>query len=426
MSEPTLNNSQISASTSFVSSTSDSTSASRVPAEPMKAEGPREEVKPVFMLERAGPGIKRYKSPQASLCLFEGDKKVVEEIKAEMERIVDEAEANEATSTSTSPRHRSIKGTPKLESQPGSVHSDTFDLLEPTNGPQKTPQGGTGYKSSFRSLGATDGPQKTPQGGTGYKSSFRSLGATSGPQSDAAAIKLTDSSFDIESKCDLPSEKQRHKSYAERWEEAIKEIVIAGTLGDSENANNRRDKAYEQIATVCNDFKTAAVAYSRIIILEKRENAQNKTIPQFFCNGEIGGTKYRIFDKIFFKFSEKDKEHYKDNDSAGKVSGHEIKSASYLLSAVMNKDLYKDLIPEGGVATPEDEKKIKDKVIVPPLMVLIDYLGYRIIAMPVLPVGKITKANNETESTLIYGSNDALQTFKNDESIDAELEKVTS
>ena len=177
---------------------------------------------------------------------------------------------------------------------------------------------------------------------------------------------------------------------------------------------------------MCNDFKTAAVAYSRIIILEKRENAQNKTIPQFFCNGEIGGTKYRIFDKIFFKFSEKDKEHYKDNDSAGKVSGHEIKSASYLLSAVMNKDLYKDLIPEGGVATPEDEKKIKDKVIVPPLMVLIDYLGYRIIAMPVLPVGKITKANNETESTLIYGSNDALQTFKNDESIDAELEKVTS
>lgn len=39
-----------------------------------------------------------------------------------------------------------------------------------------------------------------------------------------------------------------------------------------------------------------------------------------------------------------------------------------------------------------------------PLMVLVDYRGYRVVALSVLPIGA---------STLVYGSNDAGVTVKN-------------
>lgn len=184
---------------------------------------------------------------------------------------------------------------------------------------------------------------------------------------------------------------QKPKDYAERWEEAIKELIIAGILGDSEEANIRRDRAYEQVMTICNDFKATAVAYSKIILLEKKDSS--KTIQPNDCGGCAGGIKYSTYNKIFFKFASTTSGTnlpYKSEDSAAKVSGHEIKSASHLLSVVLNPNVYKDIIPKGKI-TPKVEQKIKDSVVVPPLMVLIDYLGYRVIAMPVLPIGKIKK-----------------------------------
>lgn len=266
-------------------------------------------IKPVLMLERAGPNIGRYKKPQATLTRFD-DEEAAQAIRDEMRDVIERQAELESLTQSQD------MGLSQIQNQ----------------------------------------------------------------------ILLSSSSSSLFS-ADIP----KQKDYSERWEDAIKEMIIAGVLGDNEEANIRRDKAYEQLMTVCNDFKAAAVAYSKIIILEKK--GSEKTIPQCDCGGIAGGVKYRIFDKIFFKFASTGsggRSMYKTDDSAAKVSGHELKSASHLLSAVMNPNMYKDLIPKGGI-TPEVEQNIKDQVIIPPLMVLIDYLGYRVIAMPVFPVGRIRK-----------------------------------
>ena len=277
--------------------------------------GEDDDVKPVLMLERAGPNIGRYKKPQATLTRF-CDEEAVRTIREEMREVIEKQAEVESISQSQS------------------------------------------------------------------QDSGLSLSSSQGTLSDSTTSLLFS---------DFP----KPKDYSERWEDAIKEVIISGVLGDNEEANIRRDRAYEQIMTVCNDFKAAAVAYSKIIILEKKDH--EKTIPQHDCGGTAGGVKYRIFNKIFFKFAATrsgSRSMYKTEDSAAKVSGHELKSATHLLSAVMNPDMYKDLIPEGGI-TPEVEQNIKDQVIIPPLMVLIDYLGYRVIAMPVFPIGRIKKTKPE-------------------------------
>jgi Clustered mitochondria len=87
----------------------------------------------------------------------------------------------------------------------------------------------------------------------------------------------------------------------------------------------------------------------------------------------IGGDKY-IVNSILFKFAVDSNSLFNDNDyAAAKVGGHELKGLLTYFSLGLT-DVHV------------------------PLMALVDYRGFRLIAMAVLPL---------QGNTLIYGSNDA-------------------
>lgn len=92
---------------------------------------------------------------------------------------------------------------------------------------------------------------------------------------------------------------------------------------------------------------------------------------------------------IFFKFAVDQFKVYSDDGLAGKAALLELKG----LKAYAN-------------ISPKLKSPIAKKLRFP-FMVLINYLGYRILATPLLPINK--------ESTLIYGSSNAGETVHSDD-----------
>ena len=137
-------------------------------------------------------------------------------------------------------------------------------------------------------------------------------------------------------------------------------------------------RAYAELLNLNQDFIHTAKVFGKIIISEMYLPIDAKTIKPVSVGGVAGGDKY-VVHGILFKFAVDAHGLYGgDHVAAGKVAGHELKG----LMAYMSCE-----IPDVNV----------------PLMTLIDYRGFRIIAMSVLPI------NN---GTLIYGSCDGGQTVK--------------
>ena len=248
-----------------------------------------------------------------------------------------------------------------------------------------------------------------------------------------------------------PPPQPRGETIEERWEKAVKELVIVGTLKDGGDAEKRRNKVYEDLMSVCKDFRAAASAYGKIVLLEDAESDETRTIKTKDVGGAAGGKKYKIDDKFIFKSPKGEKMqnegcngrvYYPSYDAEAKVSGHELKSATHLFGALVASDVY---VQRGekklGPKDMEEEQRIRDRIIVPPLMNLVEYLGLRTVAMTVLPVGKIKKPaakanevcislsgpeeNDSTNATLIYGSADGLKTTQWDPEIHDYLGKVS-
>ena len=135
---------------------------------------------------------------------------------------------------------------------------------------------------------------------------------------------------------------------------------------------------WERLDALGDSFVTTAVNYGRIIIKERKQASFDKTILPTSLRGVAGGDKY-IAQGILFKFPE-DKEignnqwlyggDTRNDFLAAKSAGQELLSANFVGS-------YSPLI----------------KV---PLMAVIDYWGYRLIATALLPI-------KESDSSLIYG-----------------------
>eukprot|EP01119_Soliformovum_irregulare_P021321 TRINITY_DN7074_c0_g1_i2.p1 TRINITY_DN7074_c0_g1~~TRINITY_DN7074_c0_g1_i2.p1 ORF type:complete len:833 (+),score=208.66 TRINITY_DN7074_c0_g1_i2:91-2589(+) len=123
------------------------------------------------------------------------------------------------------------------------------------------------------------------------------------------------------------------------------------------------------------DFIFTAQMYGKIIISETELPADQKTIRPIRTHGMLGGEKY-VVQGILFKFAVDRNGLFGGDHSAAKVAGHELKGAiSYLNCGVSGLNV--------------------------PLMCLVDYRGYRLIAMSVLPI---------SDDTIIYGSCDAGKT----------------
>ena len=184
-------------------------------------------------------------------------------------------------------------------------------------------------------------------------------------------------------------------SFAARWERAVKNMVINGMSGDGNDSGNKRYMAYQDLMSVCRDFRAAAAAYGRIILSEATLAEGERTIKTKDIGGIAGGTKYKVSDKILFKSPvvETKTFEYPSYDAAAKVSGHELKCATNLFCTLVAGEIYQG--DQQNPITEELEKKIRDSIMVPPLMTLVEYMGYRTVAMVVLPVGEVRSSDED-------------------------------
>eukprot|EP01127_Copromyxa_protea_P018085 TRINITY_DN5615_c0_g1_i5.p1 TRINITY_DN5615_c0_g1~~TRINITY_DN5615_c0_g1_i5.p1 ORF type:complete len:1747 (+),score=336.92 TRINITY_DN5615_c0_g1_i5:29-5269(+) len=145
---------------------------------------------------------------------------------------------------------------------------------------------------------------------------------------------------------------------------------------------------FQKIANLASDFTYAAKIYSMLIISERFLSKTLKTIAPLGLGGVAGGSKY-IVHGILFKFALDEEGLYGDDDNAMKAAGHELRGLMCY---------YNCHIPQLHL----------------PLMCLVDYRGFRLVAMSLLPINK---------NTLIYGSDDAGKNVHNDDPEFASLMK---
>eukprot|EP01113_Clastostelium_recurvatum_P045048 TRINITY_DN7684_c0_g1_i8.p1 TRINITY_DN7684_c0_g1~~TRINITY_DN7684_c0_g1_i8.p1 ORF type:complete len:1138 (-),score=347.00 TRINITY_DN7684_c0_g1_i8:32-3445(-) len=144
------------------------------------------------------------------------------------------------------------------------------------------------------------------------------------------------------------------------------------------------------IKAVADAFVDAATHIGKVIITEAFGPPEARTIHPTDAGGVAGGLKF-LRDGIFFKFAVDVFGLYGGDQYASKAAGHELKG----LMAYFNCQIPGLLLP---------------------LMALIDYRGFRLIATSSLPIG---------EDTLVYGSMDGGVTVLNsDPALDTKMKEA--
>ena len=152
--------------------------------------------------------------------------------------------------------------------------------------------------------------------------------------------------------------------------------------------DDKKEK-WEKLYQLGKDFVYSAKTYGKIIISEIHLGSNEKTIKPIDAGGIAGGAKY-LCHSIFFKLvrdnviaTDANQQLWmyggskRDDYAAIKAAGHEIRALTNFFNRTTKGVHY-------------------------PLMALIDYHGYRLIAMSILPVSR---------GTIIYGSADGGHTI---------------
>ena len=177
---------------------------------------------------------------------------------------------------------------------------------------------------------------------------------------------------------------------------------------------------YRRLLNLSNDFVFAAQMYGKIIISERYLPVKEKTIkPNDRLGGVAGGEKY-IHQGILFKFAV-DVRVYPppDQSPSADARGHRAGCGGGGFARTVTGAGTNEVWMYGG-ESPSDEAaqhvagnelrglisffKCNVKDLHVPLMALIDYLGFRLVAISLLPIDR---------STIIYGSNDGGKTIHN-------------
>eukprot|EP01133_Synstelium_polycarpum_P016333 gene16333-19429_t len=138
-----------------------------------------------------------------------------------------------------------------------------------------------------------------------------------------------------------------------------------------------------ELLHISQDFIHTVKTYGRIIIEERY--LKEKTIGSKSLGGHLGGDKY-IVRNVLFKFAGGSSPNSGGNGEWGgaKVGGQELKGCMATLNS-----------PIHGICVP--------------LMALVDFMGFRLIAMSVLPI-----SSTPNEKTIVYGSSDMGRTVHSD------------
>ncbi|ELR22629.1 uncharacterized protein ACA1_010190, partial [Acanthamoeba castellanii str. Neff] len=154
------------------------------------------------------------------------------------------------------------------------------------------------------------------------------------------------------------------RGYPRNWNEEFQSLLELPVVTEKE-----RLKRYELIHNLAQDFSITAKLYGKIIIAEAFLPRKYQTIKPCVVGGLAGGPKY-IYNGIFFKFAMDDLGIYGSDENAMKAAAHDLKGLMR----------YSDI---AGLSVP--------------LIQLIDYRGFRLVALSILPI---------EQSTLVYGSAD--------------------
>jgi tetratricopeptide (TPR) repeat protein len=195
-----------------------------------------------------------------------------------------------------------------------------------------------------------------------------------------------------------------------KFQSALKRI----TQFSYNSSNEERLTAYLLLSNLAKDFIFIVRTYAKIIISEVYIPFDDKTIKPIKIGGIAGGEKYLVHNHILFKFSLQSSsishttstsslstplknpsqvvDIYQSDEAAMKVTAHELKSLNHLLNCKTESFYY-------------------------PMMTIIDYKGFRVVAMPVLPINS---------STLIHGSSDGAKTIKYSPLVNLKLQRMAS
>jgi tetratricopeptide (TPR) repeat protein len=173
------------------------------------------------------------------------------------------------------------------------------------------------------------------------------------------------------------------------WNQRFQEIVEKMRKFDEYTPLPERVHVTRNLIHLAHDFIYSSATYGKIIISELYLPVSQKTIRPSSLGGVAGGEKY-IVHNIIFKFAVDHLHLYQSDEAAAKVAGHELKG----LLSYFNTNV---------------------KVCLP-LMALVDYRGFRLSAISMLPI---------SPKTVIYGSSDCgHRVFQGDDKLIRELKKA--
>eukprot|EP01122_Echinamoeba_exundans_P005431 TRINITY_DN15587_c0_g2_i1.p1 TRINITY_DN15587_c0_g2~~TRINITY_DN15587_c0_g2_i1.p1 ORF type:complete len:1160 (+),score=219.51 TRINITY_DN15587_c0_g2_i1:46-3525(+) len=200
------------------------------------------------------------------------------------------------------------------------------------------------------------------------------------PQSDARAALAKDPAAGYRRRREMTAliGNHKHMEWNDKYQ-LLMESVPTGFVKSAEEFNKARSFV-QDLLVLTKDFVNLAAMYGKIIVSEKEMSVDDKTIKPVALGGAGSGAKY-MQRGIFFKFPQVDDYgiYNGDDDWASKAGGHELKGLMGFKSAGI-KELHL------------------------PLMALIDYRGYRLIAVSSVPISR---------DTLVYGSRDGGQRVVN-------------
>ena len=249
---------------------------------------------------------------------------------------------------------------------PSSSHTTTNSndgYEEPTSSSRTATNSNDGYEEPT-SAASSGAPRARAGGDVGYE--MPAANAKLPPRSIAAPLPPSSerflSLFDrLSNTFDPLSGVTTNRDWNDEWQDAL-------ALPDSK-------VKFARLRDLELDFVHTASLYGKIIISELALPVHNKTIRPIAVGGIAGGEKY-IVQNILFKFAVDVEGLYKSDENAMKAASHDLNG----LMAYHHAGI-------GAIHLP--------------LMALIDYLGFRLQAISILPISK---------HTICYGSADGART----------------
>ena len=245
-------------------------------------------------------------------------------------------------------------------------------------------------KALIRSYSIFDSEKKRGRDASPSKSRSFMLSAPSFsfPESRTFSFKpLSDTPTKVDEPEELsPESPAQLFTWTRRFQECVRDVsslTIDTRVEDVMRTNT-------ELMHLSDDFVHAARTFGKIIITEAFLPVEKKTIKPRTIGGIVGGEKY-IVHSILFKFAfDNDKVFAGDDGAAAKVSDRELKGLMTFFSLDLPGLFF-------------------------PMMALVRYRGFTLVAMTLLPVDR---------STLVYGSHDGGATVHNSNKRFSELMQI--